>query len=95
MVIGAGKIKLRLYDVASLKGKRSIVKSLIQRIKNNFNVSIGETDFNDSHDWAEIGFAIVGNDAGFVNSKMDKIINLAEASGLAMIADSYIELIHL
>jgi uncharacterized protein len=93
MVIGAGKIKLRLYNIGSLKGKRSIVKSLIQRIRNNFNISIAETDFNDSHTWAEIGFSVVGNDTRHVNSKMDKIIKLAESSD-AVIADSYIELIH-
>ena len=95
MVIGAGKIKLRLYEINSLKGKRSIVKSLIQRIRNNFNISVAETDLNDSHSWAEIGFAIAGNDAGHVNSKMDKVINLVESSGLAAIADTYLELIRL
>lgn len=94
MVVGTGQIRLRLFDTGSLKAKRRIVKSLIQRIKNNFNASVAETDLNDSHDWAEIGFSITGNDTRVVNSKLDKIIQLADASGLAVIADTRIEIIH-
>jgi len=94
MVVGTGKIKFRLFDVNSLKGKRKIVKSIIQRIRNNFNISIAETNFNDSHDWLEIGFSITGNDSRVVNSKLDKVINFADELGLAMIVDAQIEIIH-
>ncbi len=95
MVIGAGKIKFRLFDADSLKGKRKIVKSIIQRIRNNFNVSVAETDFNDSHEWLEIGVSITGNDSRVVNSKLDKLINFVDELGLAMIVETQIELIHL
>ena len=95
MVIGTGKIKFKLYGVHSLKEKRSIIKSIINRIKNNFNISIAEIDYNDSHSWAQIGFSIVGNDSKLVNSKVDKVLNLADEIGLAQIADTRIEIIHL
>jgi uncharacterized protein YlxP (DUF503 family) len=94
MVVGTGKIKFRLFDTDSLKGKRKIVKSIIQRIRNNFNISVAETDFNDSHDWLEIGFSMTGNDSRVINSKLDKIINFADELGLAVIVDSQIEIIH-
>jgi uncharacterized protein len=95
MVVGTGKIKFKLYGVSSLKEKRSIVKAIIHRIKNKFNISIAETDYNDSHLWAQIGFSIVGNDARLVNSKLDKVFNLADDMGLAQIADTQMEIIHL
>lgn len=95
MVIGAGKIKFQLYAINSLKEKRSIVKSIISRIGNKFNISIAETDYNDSHLSAEIGFALVGNDSRVVNSKVDKVLNSVEDIGLAQIADVEIEIIHL
>jgi hypothetical protein len=94
MVVGTGKIKFRLFDTDSLKGKRKIVKSIIQRIRNNFNISVAETDFNDSHDWLEIGFSMTGNDSRVMNSKLDKVINFADELGLAVIVDSRIEIIH-
>jgi uncharacterized protein YlxP (DUF503 family) len=95
MVVGTGKIKFKLYGVSSLKEKRSIVRAIINRIKKKFNVSIGEIDYNDSHVWAQIGFSIVGNDARVVNSKLDKVLNMADDLGLAQIADTQIEIIHL
>ena len=48
MVIGIGRIKFKLYGVGSLKGKRSIVKSIIHRIQNRFNISIAEVGYNDT-----------------------------------------------
>lgn len=95
MVVGTGKIKFKLFDVHSLKAKRGIVKSIVHRIKNTFNISMGETGYNDSHDWAQIGFAVVGNDSRKVNATLDKVINMADDLGLAMIADTKIEIIHL
>lgn len=95
MVIGTGQIKFRLFGVSSLKEKRRIVKSIIHRIKNTFSISIAEIGLNDSHDWARIGFAVVGNDGARVNSICDKIINMAEDLGLAMVADIDIEIIHI
>ena len=95
MIVGTGKIKFKLYGINSLKEKRKIVKSIINRIKNRFNISIAETDFNDSHSWAEIGFSITGNNARLINSKLDKILNMAEEIGLAQIVDTDIEIIHI
>ena len=95
MVVGTGKIKFKLYGVSSLKEKRRIVKSLISRIRNKFNISVAEIDYNDSHLWAQIGFSITGNDSRVVNSKLDKVFNLADDIGLAQITDTQIEIIHL
>lgn len=95
MIVGTGEIKLRLFGVDSLKAKRKIVKSVKARIQNRFNASVAETGYNDSHDWALIGIALVGNDGSRINSKMDKIFNMVEDMGLAMVADTQMEIIHL
>ncbi len=95
MVVGIGNITFRLHDCRSLKGKRKVVKSIISRLRNNFNASVAEIGSNDVHQRAEIGFSVVGNDQAFVNSKMDKMVNLAEDLGLAEIIDTEMEIIHL
>ena len=95
MIVGTGTIKLKLFGVASLKAKRKIVKSMIGRISNRFNISMAETNLNDSLDWAEIGFALVGNDTRIINSKIDKVFNMADEMGLAVLADTQMEIIHL
>jgi uncharacterized protein len=95
MVIGVGAITLRLHECRSLKSKRKIVKSMIGKLRSHFNVAVAETGANDLHQRAEIGFALVGNDAPLINSKIDKIFNLAESLGLAEIIDTEMEIIHL
>ena len=49
----------------------------------------------DVHRRAEIGFSLVGNDQAIINSKLDKMVNLAEDLGLAEIIDTEMEIIHL
>ena len=93
MVVGLGKIRFRLSDCHSLKGKRKIVKPIITRVQNNFNVSIAEVGLNDIYQRAEIGFAMVGNDRRAINSKIDKLFDFIENLQLAEIIDTDVEII--
>lgn len=68
---------------------------MISRLQNRFNISVAETGLNESHDWSEIGFALVGNDARTINAKVDEVFNMADELGLAMITDTHMEIIHL
>jgi len=95
MVIGIGAITLRLHGCHSLKEKRGIIKSTIQRIQNEFNVSIAEVNFNDSLAKAEIGFALVGNDRRILNAKMDKLIAFTENMHLAELTETKMEIINI
>jgi uncharacterized protein YlxP (DUF503 family) len=95
MVVGTGTITFRLHGCSSLKSKRKVVKSIISQIRNNFNVSIAEIGSNDVHQRAEIGFALAGNNKAVINSKIDKVFNLADRLGLAEIVDSNMEIINL
>ncbi len=95
MVVGVGRIVYRIHDCRSLKGKRKIVKAIITRLRNRFNASIAEVGANDNHHKAEIGFSMVGNDRGVINSKMDKLFNMAEDLGLAETIDMEMEIISL
>jgi uncharacterized protein YlxP (DUF503 family) len=93
MVIGTGVIRLRIHDCRSLKGKRKIVKSVIQRIRNNFNASVAEVGANDIYQRAEIGIAMVGNDSQVINSKLDKVFNMVEDLALAEVVDNEYDII--
>lgn len=77
-----------------MKDKRKVVKSLIQRARNRFNVSIAEIELQDVWRRAVLGFSVVGNDHSFVNSCMDNILNHIESMQLGDLVDSDIEIIH-
>jgi uncharacterized protein YlxP (DUF503 family) len=95
MFAGLGIITFRLHGCRSLKGKRKIVKAIITQLRNNFNVSVAEVGSNDIYQRAVVGFALVGNNRTVINSKIDKIFNLADELGLAEIIESEMEIINL
>jgi len=95
MVVGIGVLTFQIHDCRSLKTKRSIVKTIVHQIQNNFNASVAEVGANDIHQRAQIGFALAGSDHQVINAKIDKIINFAEDLGLAQMIDSEMEIIHL
>lgn len=95
MVVGLGTITFRIHECRSLKEKRSIVKSLIRKVRNNFNASVAEIGSHDIYQTAEIGFSMVGTDQRYINSKSDKILNMLENIGTAEIVGSELEIMHL
>lgn len=81
MIVGVLTTHLSMQGVTSLKGKRSIVKSLIGRLKSRFNISISEVDHQDSKTSAVIGISIVSNDTHFIDQQFDAIINFMRNDG--------------
>ncbi len=81
MVIGVLTAQLHLQGVASLKEKRSIVKSVIGRLRSKFNISISEVDHQDSKTIAVIGMSLVSNETRFINQQFDKIIDFMHKDG--------------
>ena len=75
MIIAIARIELSLPSVNSLKEKRSILKSLLAKLKNKFNISIAEIDDNDVLRKATIGAAIVSNKSSFGNQVIAKMID--------------------
>ena len=95
MVVGIGIIIFRLHDCHSLKGKRRVVRSIVNQVRNKFNASVAEVGANDIYQRAEIGLALVGNDRAMINSKLDKVINMVDDMGLAEIIDTDMEIMNI
>ena len=76
MVVGLLQIELRLPENNSLKGKRTVLRSLKDRIRNNFNVSVAEVDGLDKWQLATLGVAALGSDKKYVNGALCKIMDL-------------------
>jgi uncharacterized protein YlxP (DUF503 family) len=92
MVVGTGIMDLLVGGSRSLKEKRSVLRRILGRTKNTFNVSIAEVGGYDDWKRCRIGFSVVGNERGFVNSKMDKLVNFIEGLNLADVVNVTIEM---
>ncbi len=82
MVVGIARIELFFPYPNSLKAKRQILRSLIQKIESNFKkISLAEVGNHDLWQSAVIGISVVGSEQKIVDQKLTKIINFIEKNG--------------
>jgi uncharacterized protein YlxP (DUF503 family) len=81
MIVGVLTAQLHLGPIGSLKAKRSIVKSLLGRLKSRFNVSAAEVDHQDSKASAVVAMAIVSNDTSHIDRQFDAILSFMQRDG--------------
>lgn len=93
MIIGSCKVYLNAPFSHSLKEKRTVVKSIIDKVRHKFNVSIAEIEDQDLHQSIVIGFAVVSNSSSHANSMMQGVINYIEENTSASLVDIYTEII--
>ena len=75
MNVGVCRIKFRLPENLSLKGKRRVLKSITARVVNKFNVSIAEVDDNDLWQVATLGISCVSNDKRHANEVLSRVVS--------------------
>lgn len=79
MVVGVIKVSLHIPETRSLKGKRQVVKRLIQRVNGRFkNLAVSEVADQDLWQKAVIGISAVGPDGRIVNSLLDRVLDYLE-----------------
>ena len=96
MIVGALRIVLQIPESHSLKDKRQVVRSLLQRARNDFTVAAAEVGDTERWQIAELGFAYVSESEAHVNEVIDKVARFIEGSrpDLTML-DYQIELMEL
>ncbi len=88
-------MELSLESAFSLKDKRQIVKSIIERLKARYNASIAEVDLNDTWKNAVIGVSCISNDAKHIDSMLNNIVNFVENDGRAVLFNYNTEKIYI
>ena len=81
MIVGTLLVEIHLGPVFSLKEKRQLVRSVIDRIKQRFNVSVAEIGQQEEHRWAIIGIACVANATNHVDRQLDHILDFLDQDG--------------
>ena len=87
MHIGVCKIWLRIPQSHSLKTKRRVIKSLVARLKNRFNIAIAEVEALNVHEAAVLAAVSVSNDAAHLNKLISHVITFIEANVDAELVD--------
>ena len=87
MYVESAKLVFRLEHASSLKDKRQVGRSLIEKTRHKYNVSISEVDTQDSHKTLTIGVAVVSGSSDHAQKALDKIIRFMESSADAELVE--------
>lgn len=95
MVIGVGYVTISIFESHSLKEKRRVVRSLIERVKSRYNVSIAEVDYQDTWQMAGIAITCVSTSGSHADQMLSETLGFIERNvRFGSIADVHTELIH-
>ncbi len=88
-----GTLRSRLYvrQSRSLKDKRQVVKSIIDRLRNQFNISIAEVGARDDHQLVILGIAVVAEEATQVARVLELVANFLRSHPVAECLDCKME----
>jgi hypothetical protein len=93
MIVGILTIEIHISEAHSLKEKRFILKSLKDRIRNKFNVSIAEIDANDLWQRCVLGVACIANETKIINQTLDRVKNTILNTPTVELIDSMMEML--
>jgi uncharacterized protein YlxP (DUF503 family) len=81
MIVGVARIDIRLFDIRSLKQKRSLVKRVMQRIRSGFPLSVAEVGLQDLYQRSVIGVSICAENETIARSVFRNLERDLETSG--------------
>jgi len=87
------QVDLSILKARSLKEKRQVVKSILDRTRARFNVSAAEVGDLDLYQRAGLAFATVSNDSDHARGRMDTLLDALRQHPAARVIDSQLEVI--
>jgi len=94
LVVGVLIVTLHIGGTASLKEKRRVIKSILEKIRSRFNVAAAETGRQDEWNYCEMGFSCVSNDASHAESMLSSVIRFIDNDTRVEIIQSTSETLH-
>ena len=87
MFVGVVRIELHIPGASSLKGKRSVVRGLKERIRQRVHAAVAEVDHQDLWQRATLGVAVVWGEAHQGTEMLDSVRRLVEGTFGAELID--------
>lgn len=81
MIVGVLTVEMTVPDARSLKDKRRVVKSMTERLRNRFNVSVAEVGFQNQPKRCTLGVVMVSQESRAIHSQMDRIVDVMRRTG--------------
>lgn len=85
MIVGVAVIEIHVEDAQSLKAKRGVVRSISRRLRNEFNVSVGEVGGQGTWQRATLGLSMTGSDEQGIRRSLEQAVGFVEDLHLAQV----------
>ena len=95
MIVGAAAVEIHVHGSQSLKQKRGVVRSISQRVRNRFNLSVAEVGGQDLWQIAVLGLTTAGSDRVRVRAVLDRAVDFIEELHLAEVLSTDVEVLDL
>ena len=95
MIVGACVVELHIEGAQSLKAKRGVIRSIVRRVRNEFNLAVSEIGGQDTWQYAALGLAAAGMDTATVRTVLERAGTFIEDLHLARVLSADIEVIDL
>jgi uncharacterized protein YlxP (DUF503 family) len=86
-------VELHVHGSQSLKAKRGVVRSITQRVRNRFNVSVAEVGGQDTWQIAVLGLAVAANESTTARRRLEEAIDFIAELHLAEVIDQEVEIL--
>ena len=80
MLVTVALFELHIPHAQSLKDKRMVVKSLRDKLRNRFEMSVSEVAFQDLHQRARLAVAFIAHDHGSADANLEKVVHFVESN---------------
>lgn len=95
MIVGVAVVEIHVHESQSLKAKRGVVRSILGRVRNRFNVSASEVGGQGTWQRAVIGLSMTGSDERPLRKALEKAVAFIEETHLAQVLASEIEILRM
>ena len=95
MIVGACIVELHVEGAQSLKAKRGVVRSIVRRVRNRFNLAVVEIGGQDTWQYVALGLAAAGADRPTVRSVLERAREFIEDMHVAQLLSAEIEVVDL
>ncbi|CCO07518.1 DUF503 domain-containing protein [Desulforamulus hydrothermalis] len=92
MIVGLLTVELHIGGAVTLKDKRRVIKSIVERVRSRYNVSIAEVADQDLWQRATLGVAAVSTSTGHVNRMLETVLKSIQANREADLINYWMEI---
>jgi len=95
MIVAVAVVEIHVHGSHSLKQKRGVVRTIVQRLRNRFDVSVAEVGGQDTWQRAVLGLATVGIDGARARLTLERAVEFIEGLHLAEVRRADVEVVQL